>query len=93
MALNNSSVGDRGKIQKNNDGKKWSTTNVTWNIGDLDKPRSLAFEGVFHWRLPADAQHVEGSPLAMSVVTFTDSNGRKITQMIPEGEIMIISGH
>jgi len=93
IALNNSSVGDRGKIQKNNDGKKWSTTNVTWNIGDLDKPRSLAFEGIFHWRLPADAQHVEGSPLAMSVVTFTDSNGRKITQMIPEGEIMIISGH
>jgi hypothetical protein len=93
ITLNNSSVGDRGKIQKNNDGRKWSTTNVTWNIGDMDKSRSLSFEGAFHWRLPADAQHIEGSPLAMSVVTFRDSNGSKMTQLIPEGEIVIVSNH
>jgi hypothetical protein len=93
ITLNNSSVGDRGIIRKNNDGSRWSTTNVTWNIGDMDKSRTITFEGAFHWRLPADAQHIEGSPLAMSVVTFIDSNGHKLTQMIPEGEILIVSGH
>jgi PGF-CTERM protein len=93
IMLNNSSVKDRGSIRLNHDGKEWSTTNITWNIGDLDMPRSLAFEGVFHWRLPADAQHVEGSHLPESVVTYSDYNGGRYKQEIPEGEIKIGSSH
>jgi hypothetical protein len=92
MILNNSSAIDRAKIRLNHDGEKWSTTNITWDIGELDTPRFLTFEGAFRWRMPADAQHREGAPLPRSVVTYTDINGNRMVKYIPEGEIRITSG-
>jgi uncharacterized repeat protein (TIGR01451 family) len=88
--LNNNSVRDRGKITENNDGKKWSTTNVTWDIGDIITSRSISFEGSFKWKIPANAQHIEGAPLPMSFVTFRDNDGNKKTELIPEGELTFV---
>lgn len=91
ISINNSTLRDRAKVQLNHDGRDWSTTNITWALGDLYGPRRLSFDGVFHWRLPADAQHLAGAPLPISVVTYTDSKGVRNRAEIPEGEIKIES--
>ena len=87
--VDNSTLRDRAIVKLNHDGMDWSTTNITWAIGDMYGPRRLSFDGIFHWRLPADAQYIPGSPLTTSVVTYTNAKGQRQSVEIPEEEIKI----
>ena len=73
----------------NHDGKAWSTTNVTWEIGDLDTCRSIGLSATFLWKLPGEVHHITGTPLPVSEVTYIGPSGNISKLQIPEGEIKI----
>jgi len=92
MTLNNSSLRDKANVQLNHEAWNWSTTNITWDIGDLDRQKSLKFDAVFHWKLPADAQQLPGTSPPISMVTYSSLDGVKSRVDIPEEEIRIVAG-
>jgi hypothetical protein len=83
------SVDPKANITYNHDGKAWSTTNVTWDLGDLDTCKSVSLSAAFSWRFPAEVNHIAGAHLPVSEVTYINP-ARGIGRLaIPEGEIKI----
>lgn len=87
LSLNKSSLSRDAAIRINHDGRQWTTTTLTWDIGDLNKCKSITFEADFLWKVPADAQYVGAYPLPVSEVTYFNTTGIKGSVEIPEGEI------
>ena len=89
LALNNSTaIDDGGRVKLNGDSKDWTTTTITWDIGDLSDCWSTDFRVVFCWKLPADANQ----PQRNSYVNYTDEKGMSRTLALPEHEINILPG-
>jgi len=86
VLLNSTATDDRGKVRLNGDSKDWTTTTVTWDIGDLSGCWSTDFQAVFCWKLPADVNQ----PRLASYVNYTDEKGMGKTLMLPEHEINIV---
>ncbi|MDQ1283333.1 MAG: hypothetical protein QG666_1125, partial [Euryarchaeota archaeon] len=83
LALNNSTaIDDGGRVTLNGDSKDWTTTTITWDIGDLSDCWSTDFRAVFCWKLPADANQ----PQRNSYVNYTDEQGMSRTLALPEHE-------
>ena len=85
------SVDPKANITFNHDGKAWSTTTVTWDLGELDTCRSVRLNASFSWKLPAEVNHLAGTPLPVSEVTYINPAGSIEKLEIPEGEIKIAS--
>lgn len=83
------SVDPKANITYNHDGKAWSTTNVTWDLGDLDTCRSVSLCAAFSWKFPAEVNHIAGAPLPVSEVTYINPARGVGRLAIPEGEIKI----
>lgn len=92
MILDNNSLMHKADVQINHDGIEWNTTSIAWDLGYVDMCKSLTFDAAFRWRLPADAQHLEGAPMPISAVTYNDSKGVSHKLEIPEREIKIALG-
>ena len=89
LALNNSTArDDKGQVRLNGDSKDWTTTTITWDIGDLSECWSTDFQAVFCWKLPADVNQ----PRLNSYVNYTDEEGMRRMLIIPEHEINIMPG-
>jgi hypothetical protein len=86
--LNSTATDDQGKVRLNGDSKDWTTTTITWDIGDLSGCWSTDFKAVFCWKLPADVNQ----PKLNSYVNYTDEMGMSRTLVLPEHEIKIVSG-
>jgi len=84
--LNSTTTDDQGKVRLNGDSKDWTTTTITWDIGDLSGCWSTDFQAVFCWKLPADVNQ----PKLASYVNYTDEKGMSRTLTLPEHEINIV---
>ncbi|MHB8118743.1 MAG: SpaA isopeptide-forming pilin-related protein [Methanothrix sp.] len=84
--LNSTATDDQGKVRLNGDSKDWTTTTITWDIGDLSGCWSTDFQAVFCWKLPADVNQ----PKLASYVNYTDEKGMSRTLTLPEHEINIV---
>jgi hypothetical protein len=89
LRLDNNSLSKNASVRLNHDGNSWSTTTITWGVGDLDICKSITFDAVFCWKLPADVNQVAGAPLPVSEVTYTNITNGIGKLAIPEGEIRI----
>ena len=87
VLLNSSATDDSGKIRLNGDSKDWTTTTITWDIGDLADCWSTDFQAVFCWKLPADVNQ----PRMASYINYTDESGMSRTIILPEHEINIVT--
>jgi len=87
VLLNRTATDHSGKVRLNGDSKDWTTTTITWDIGDLSGCWSTDFQAVFCWKLPADVNQ----PKLASYVNYTDEKGMSKTLMLPEHEINIVS--
>jgi hypothetical protein len=87
LILNNSTVANNGKIRYNGDSRDWTTTTITWDVGDLTECWSTGFQAYFCWKLPADANQ----PNRASYVNYTDDKGAVNSIALPEYEINIVS--
>jgi len=86
VLLNSTATDDSGTVQINKDGPDWSTTTVSWNIGDLSGCWSTYFQAAFCWKLPADVNH----KARVSHINYTDEKGTSKTMVLPEYEINIV---
>lgn len=86
--LNSTTTDDEGRVRLNGDSKDWTTTTITWDVGDLSGCWSTDFQAVFCWKLPADVNQ----PKLNSYVNYTDEMGMSRTLVLPEHEINIVSG-
>lgn len=86
VLLNSTATDDQGKVSLNGDSKDWTTTTITWDIGDLSGCWSTDFQAVFCWKLPADVNQ----PALTSYVNYTDEEGMSRTLILPEHEINIV---
>ena len=86
--LNSTATDDEGRIRLNGDSKDWTTTTITWDIGDLSGCWNTDFQAVFCWKLPADVNQ----PKLNSYVNYTDEMGMSRTLLLPEHEINIVTG-
>ena len=79
LILNNATAeDDSGKIQINGDSNEWTTTTISWDVGDLSGCWNTTFQAFFCWKLPADVNQ----PKLTSYVNYTDEKGeRKIPVM------------
>ena len=65
---------------------EWTTTTISWDVGDLSECWNTSFEAFFCWKLPAD---VNQQKLA-SYVNYTDDKGASRSIKLPEYEINIV---
>ena len=87
LILNNGTAeDDSGKIQLNGDSKEWTTTTISWDVGDLSGCWNTTFQAFFCWKLPADVNQ----PKLTSYVNYTDDTGAERTILLPEYEINIV---
>lgn len=87
MILNYDTVkDDSGRVQLNRESEDWSTTTISWDVGDLSGCWNTTFEAFFCWKLPAEANHQQ----LASYVNYTDEEGVKRTIPLPEYEIDIV---
>lgn len=86
VLLNSTATDDKGSVHINRDGPDWSTTTVSWNIGDLYRCWSTDFQAVFCWKLPADVNQ----KARVSYINYTDEKGTEKTLILPEHEINIV---
>jgi uncharacterized protein (DUF2141 family) len=87
LILNNGTAeDDSGKIQINGDSKEWTTTTISWDVGDLTGCWNTTFQAFFCWKLPADVNQ----PKLTSYVNYTDDKGVERTILLPEYEINIV---
>ena len=87
LILNNSTAeDDSGKIQINGDSNEWTTTTISWDVGDLSGCWNTTFQAFFCWKLPADVNQ----PKLTSYVNYTDEKGVERTILLPEYEINIV---
>jgi uncharacterized protein (DUF2141 family) len=87
LILNNGTAeDDSGKIQLNGDSKEWTTTTISWDVGDLSGCWNTTFEAFFCWKLPADVNQ----PRLASYVNYTDDRGVTKSITLPEYEINIV---
>jgi len=86
VLLNSTATDDSGKIRLNGDSKDWTTTTITWDIGDLAECWSTDFQAAFCWKLPADVNE----PNLASYINYTDESGMSRTIILPEHEINIV---
>lgn len=87
LILNNSSAeDDSGRIKLNGDSEEWTTTTISWDVGDLSECWSTRFEAFFCWKLPADVNQ----PRLASYVNYTDDSGVSKSIPLPEYEINIV---
>lgn len=84
--INSTATDDGGSVHINQDGTDWSTTTVSWDIGELSGCWSTDFLAVFCWKLPADVNH----KARFSYINYTDERGASKTLALPEYEINII---
>ena len=91
LRLNTNSLSKSGTVSLSNQGQNWSTTSITWDIGELTGPWNVTFDTTFNWRLPAGVNYMAGSAMPMSAVTYTTAKGEGRLE-IPEGEIKFVSG-
>jgi hypothetical protein len=84
--LNGTATDDSGTVQVNKDGPDWSTTTVSWNIGDLSGCWSTYFQAAFCWKLPADVNQ----KARVSHINYTDEKGASRTLVLPVHEISIV---
>ncbi len=84
---NSSALDDSGRIKINGDNKEWTTTTISWDIGDLSGCWNTSFEAIFCWKLPADVNQ----PKLASYVNYTDYQGSRKSIPLPEYEINIVS--
>lgn len=92
LRLNTNSLSKSGTVSLSNEGQNWSTTSITWDIGELTGPWNVTFDTTFNWRLPAGVNYIDGSAMPMSAVTYTNATKGAGRLEIPEGEIRFISG-
>lgn len=87
LILNNGTAeDDSGKIQINGDSNEWTTTTISWDVGDLSGCWNTTFQAFFCWKLPADVNQ----PKLTSYVNYTDDKGVERTILLPEYEINIV---
>ena len=87
LILNNGTAeDDSGKIQINGDSKEWTTTTISWDVGNLTGCWNTTFQAFFCWKLPADVNQ----PKLTSYVNYTDDKGVERTILLPEYEINIV---
>jgi hypothetical protein len=87
LILNNGTAeDDSGKIQLNRDSKEWTTTTISWDVGDLSGCWNTTFQAFFCWKLPADVNQ----PKLTSYVNYTNDEGADKTILLPEYEINIV---
>lgn len=77
---------DSGKIKLNGDSKEWTTTTISWDVGDLSGCWNTTFDAFFCWKLPADVNQQK----LTSYVNYTDDKGVERTILLPEYEINIV---
>lgn len=86
VLLNGTANDDKGQIHLNGDSRDWTTTTISWDIGDLSSCWSTQFQAVFCWKLPADINQ----PSRISRVNYTDEKGKVRSIQLPEHEINIV---
>jgi uncharacterized protein (DUF2141 family) len=87
LILNNSTAeDDLGRIRLNKDSEEWTTTTISWDVGDLSGCWNTTFEAFFCWRLPADVNQ----QTLTSYVNYSDDKGVERTILLPEYEINIV---
>ncbi|MGB5099814.1 MAG: SpaA isopeptide-forming pilin-related protein [Methanothrix sp.] len=84
---NGTAEDDSGKIQLNGDNKEWTTTTISWDVGDLSGCWNTTFDAFFCWKLPADVNQ----QTLTSYVNYTDDTGVERTILLPEYEINIVT--
>ncbi len=86
VLINSTATDDMGAVSMNREGTYWSTTTISWDIGELSSCWTTNFQAAFCWKLPADVNQ----RARISYVNYTDEKGQKKTLNLPEYEINIV---